>query len=126
MVEERYNEGRQIAQYERRLQERIINPEHIPESRTYRKSNRICEEEEAVFVEKYVDKPVEILVERKIPVERIVEVPYDVIVEKPIERITEVEIDVEKIVHREYEKIVEVPIERIVEIPVENVIERPV
>lgn len=57
----------------------------------------------------YVDKPIEKIVE--VPVERIVEVPIERIIEKPVERI--IEVPFEKIVE------VKVPIEKIIEVPVE-------
>ncbi len=126
VIGERYNEGRIVREYTRNLQERVIQPDFIPQERIIRKSNRQEEEEEPIFVEKFVDKMVDVIVERKVPRERIVEVPYDVIVERPIERIIEKEIEIEKIVHKEIEKTVEVPIEKIVEIPVEEIIEQPV
>ncbi len=83
-------------------------------------------EEEAVIVEKYVDKPVEVIVERKVPREVIVEVPYDIIVEKPVEKIIEKEIEIEKLIEKEVEKTVHVPIEKIVQIPIEQIEERHV
>jgi len=126
VVGERYTEGKIINEYTRALEERVIQPQFIPQGRTYRTSHVVEEEEEPVFVEKIVEKPVEIIVEKRVPKERYVDVPYDVIVEKPIERIIEKEIEIEKLVHREIEKTVEVPVERIVEVPYEEVIEKSV
>jgi hypothetical protein len=64
---------------------------------------------------------IEKLVERIVPVERIVHV--DKIIEKPVEVIREVERIVEVPVVREIEKIVHVPIEKIVEKPIEVIVE---
>lgn len=83
-------------------------------------------EEEAVFVERIVEKEVEVIIERKVPKITYKDVQYDVIVEQPIERIIEKEIEYEKIVEKEIEKTIEVPIEKIIEIPIEEVIEKKV
>lgn len=125
VVGERKVTERKVNEYLNYLEEKVIQPDFIPQARRIRKSQRELVEEEIVYVEKFVDKPVEVIKERKVEVERIVEVPYDVIVEKPIEKIIEMEIEVEKIVERPVVRTVEVPIEKIVEIPVEKVIEQP-
>mgnify|MGYP001070974249 CR=1 FL=1 len=72
--------------------------------------------EKEVPVEKIVEKVVEV------PVEKIVEVPVEVekIVEKEVK--VEVPVEVEKIVEKEVVK--EVPVEKIVEVPVEKVVEK--
>lgn len=61
-----------------------------------------------------------------VPVEKKVNVYYDVVVDVPIERIIERERITEVQIERPIEKIVEIPIEQIIEIPVEKVIEVPV
>ena len=63
-----------------------------------------------------VEVPVEKIIEKEVPVEKIVER----IVEVPVEKIVEKEVPVEKVV----EKIVEVPVEKIVEkeVPVEKIV----
>lgn len=80
--------------------------------------------EEAVIVERIVEKPVEVIIQRKVPVERYVDVPYDVYVERPVEKLIQREIIIEKVMERPREKIVEIPVEVIYEIPVEKIIER--
>ena len=75
-----------------------------------------------IIKEKFID----IIVEKPVPRERIVEVVYDVYIEKPVEKIIEKEVIVEKVVEVRYDKIIEVPIEKIVEVPIEKIIEKPV
>ena len=83
-----------------------------------------------VPTEVLVEKPVEVIVEKEI--EKIVEVPVEVvvekIVEKEVERIVEVPVDriVEKIVDRPVEVIVEKRVEVPVEVIVEKMVDRPV
>jgi hypothetical protein len=64
----------------------------------------------------------EVIVEKEIPVEKVVEVPVEKIIEKTIE------IPVDRIVEIPVEKIVEVPVEKIVEkiveVPVEKIVEK--
>eukprot|EP00755_Sulcionema_specki_P007169 Sspe_Gene.535::Locus_180_Transcript_1_1_Confidence_1.000_Length_1168::g.535::m.535 len=91
---------------------------------------RIVEKEVPVEKIVYRDKVIEVPVE--VPVEKVVEVPVERIVEKivevPVERVVEkiVEVPVEKVV----EKIVELPVERVViqervvEVPVERMVEK--
>jgi len=76
--------------------------------------------------ENIIEKPVEIVVEKKVPYERYVDVEYDVVVERPIEKIIEKEVEIERIMEREYEKIIEVPVEKVIEVPYERLVERPV
>lgn len=89
------------------------------------------------------DKIVEIIKEMPVRVERVVDVPYDVIVDVPIQRTIEreritnivkeipiekiVEVPINQIIERPVEKIVEkqVEIQKFVEVPVERVVERP-
>lgn len=46
-----------------------------------------CTSEQAVINEKFVEREIEILIEKPIPVYREVEVPVDVIIERPIEKL---------------------------------------
>jgi len=127
VVHESYKDPRTVAEYYRPLQEQVVSPQRIPQQRTFSSTQDWDdEEEEPVFYEKVVQKPVDVLVKRKIPQQRFVDVPYDVIVERPIERVVEREVEVERRVHRNIDKTVEIPVERIVQIPIEEVIERPV
>ena len=122
VIGENRREGGIINVTENRLQE-IVRQSTRPEVRTH--TNYIdIEEEEAVVVERIVEKPVEVIIQRKIPRERIVEVPYDVIVERPIEKVYHKDVIIERIVEKQKTKIVEVPVEVIYEIPVEKIIER--
>merc|ERR1711935_378039 len=77
-----------------------------------------------IIKEKFID----IIVEKPVPRERYVDVPYDVYIERPVEKIIEKEVIVEKIVERHYDKIIEYPIEKIIEKPVyiEEIFEVPV
>jgi hypothetical protein len=79
-----------------------------------------------VVVEKAVEKPVYIDRKVEVPVDRVVEVEKPVYVDRPVEKIVEREVVVEKIV----EKPVTVEIEKIVEKPVtvevEKIVEKPV
>ena len=121
-VGENQKEGGIINITESRL-ESVVRQSVIPQTRTT--VNEVClEEEEAVIVERYVDKPIEIVVQRKVPRERIVDVPYDVIVERPIEKNIYKEVITEKIMEKPREKIIEIPIEVVYEIPVEKIVER--
>jgi hypothetical protein len=81
---------------------------------------RIVEVPTEVLVEKVVDRPVEVIVEK--PVEVVVEK----IVEKEVEKIVEVpvEVVVEKIVEKEVDRPVEVIVEKRVEVPVEVIVEK--
>ena len=71
-------------------------------------------------------KVVEYVKEVPVPVNRYVDVKYDVVVDVPVERIFEKEKIKEIHIERPVEKIVQVPVKQIVEIPVEKIIERPV
>lgn len=123
-LEERYVGERVVNVTTHALEERVISSNrremksYVNEVDTY--------EDEPVIQERIVEKEVEVIVEKRVPVERYVDVEYDVIVEKPIEKIIEKEIEIEKIMEREIEKIIEVPIERIVEIPIERLVEKRV
>ena len=72
------------------------------------------------------EKYIEYIKEIPVPVNKYVDVKYDVVVDVPIERVFEKEKITEVMVERPVEKIVEVPVQQIVEIPVEKIIERPV
>jgi hypothetical protein len=123
-IEERYVGERVVNITENRLEERIISSQR-PQARRSVKAVETWEDE-PIIEEVVVEKEIEVIVEKKVPVERYVDVEYEVIVEKPIEKIIEKEIEIEKIMEREVEKIIEVPIEKIIEIPVERIIEKPV
>ena len=124
LVSENISSSRVVREYSQPLESRVLNPQHMPHGRSYLANPEVeLEDEEAYFVERVVDKPVEVKIERKVPYERIVEVPYDVVVEKPIERVIEKEIEIEKLVYKDIEKTIEVPTERIVERHIEEVIE---
>ncbi|MDE6473835.1 MAG: hypothetical protein K2L70_01890 [Clostridia bacterium] len=60
------------------------------------------------------------IIEKEVPIEKIVEK----VVEVPVEKIVEVPVEVEKVVEKEVK--VEVPVEKIVEVPVEKVVEKVV
>lgn len=123
-VEERYIGERIVNVTENRLEERIVHTTR-PELQTRRVEVETWEDE-PIVQERFIEKQVEVLVEKRIPVERYVDVEYDVYIERPIEKIIEKEIEIERVMEREIQKIVEVPIERIVEIPIERIIEQPV
>lgn len=72
------------------------------------------------------NKYIEVIKEKPVPVNKYVDVQYDVIVDVPIERTIEREKYTDILVEKPIEKIVEIPIEQIIEIPVERVIEVPV
>jgi hypothetical protein len=123
-IEERYVGERIVNVYENRLEDRIVHSQ-IPNIQTKVREVETWEDE-PIVQERVVEKPVEVLVEKRIPVEKYVDVQYDVYVERPIEKIIEKEIEIEKVMERQIQKIVEVPIERIVEIPIERIIEQPI
>lgn len=143
MISETRGKETQINVTYRELPERIIT-QHIPQKRhSIVKDTRFIEthktesynmdisrdeieEPEPIIVEKIVEKPIEVLVTRKIPKKVVRDVYYDQIVEKPIERIIEKEIIIDKIIEKEIIKTVEVPVEKIVEVAVEEIIEKPV
>lgn len=122
LVGESHREGGIINVTENRL-EAIVRQSIRPEIRT-RVNEVFVEEEEAVIIEKIVEKPIEVIIQRKVPIEKIIEVPYDVIVERPVEKIFHREIITERIMERPREKIIEIPVEVVYEIPVEKIIER--
>ncbi len=144
VVGERIGEPRIIK--EETGQSRIISTQalqsHIVEERTVQGASKIVSEVETrvprmsekrqvnrheVEVEIVKrDKIIEILKEKPVPVERIVDVPYDVIVDIPIERTIEKEKITNIVREKPIEKIVEVPISQIIERPVEKIIEQPV
>ena len=93
-------------------------------------------------VNRYIEIPVEKLIEKQVIVERVVEVPVfvDQVVEVPVVQqvenviIEEIEVErevvIEAIIEKEVEvieeRIVEIPVEKIVEVEVEILVERPV
>jgi hypothetical protein len=106
-----------------------------PEARVYRRHDmRVADDPEPTVVEKIVEKRVEVPVEKvvvkEVPVEKIVEKIVEKRVEVPVEKIVVKEVPVEKIVEKIVEKRVEVPVEKIVEkvvvkeVPVEKIVER--
>jgi hypothetical protein len=85
-------------------------------------------------VEKRIEVPVPVEIDRIVEVEKRVEVPVEVekIVERVVERIVKVPVDVERIVEKrvevpvEVERLVERIVEKIVEVPVEVIVEKRV
>jgi len=123
-VEERFVGERVVNVTEREMEQRVVSAQ-APQMHTYVNEVELWDEE-PVIKENIVEKPVEVIVEKKVPYERFVDVEYDVVVEKPIEKIIEKEVEYERIMEREIEKIVEVPVEKIVEVPYERIVEKPV
>ena len=104
---------------------KIVSEFELP--RRQRKSVRRSVKNEQVQIETIQrQKIVEIIKEKPVPVERYVNVAYDVYVDVPIERTIEKEKIMEVLIEKPFEKIVEIPIEQIIEIPVERIIEIPV
>ena len=68
-------------------------------------------QEEPYYNENYIDKPMEVIVERAVPIERIVEVPFDVYVERPVERRIERPVIIEKMIDKPVERIIEQEVE---------------
>ena len=101
---------------------REVELQGVRQESTRREARR--EEKDVEIVQR--QKIIEVLKEKPVKVERVVEVRYDVIVDIPIERTIEREMFIDVLVERPIEKIVEVPYEQIIEIPVEKIIERPV
>lgn len=121
-IGENHFEGGIVDITENRL-EAVVRQSAIPQSKMT--VNEVSlQQEEAVIVERVVEKPIEITVQRKVPRERIVEVPYDVFVEKPIEKNIYKEVITEKIMQKPREKVVEIPVEIVYEVPVEKIVER--
>jgi hypothetical protein len=123
-VEERYVGERVVNISERAMEQRLIHADR-PQLHTYVNEVELWDEE-PVVKENIVEKPVEVVVEKKVPYERYVDVEYDVVYERPIEKIIEKEVEIQKIMERDYERIVEVPVERVVEVPYERIVEKPV
>lgn len=71
-------------------------------------------------------KVVEIIKEKPVPYETVVDVRYDVVVDVPVERTIEKERIIETLVEKPIEKTIEIPVEQIIEIPVEKIIEKPI
>lgn len=82
--------------------------------------------ENTIFTERIVEKPIEIIVQKMVPVYREIEVPYDVYVDKHVEKIIEKEVIIEIIVENNIEKIIEIPIEKIIEVHIEKIVEKPI
>lgn len=123
-TQERWVGERVVGVHERALEERIVS-QTIPELRTH--VNQVeTFEDEPVIQERVIEKPVEVIKEKRVRVERVVDVPYDVYVERPVEKIIEKEIDIERVVEVPFERTVEIPVERIVDVPVERIVHKPV
>lgn len=123
-TQERFVGERIVGVHQHALEARVVSHQ-IPELRTH--VNQVeTFEDEPVIKENIIEKPVEVIREQKVRVERFVDVPYDVIVERPIEKIIEKEIDIERVVEVPVERTVEVPVERIVDVPVERIVHKPV
>lgn len=124
----------------------IVRGSTLPNSRKSHKNNQdlYFENTEPRITHNVKQVPVEVVIERPVIKEIIVEKPYDVFIEKPVENIIEKEVIVEKIVeipikriiHRERSEIVNtekeevvmqnVVTERYVENPIEKVTEKQV
>jgi hypothetical protein len=98
-VEERYIGERVVNITETRGEDRIISRSR-PEARRSVKAVETWEDE-PIIQEVFVDKHVEVIVEKKVPYERYVDVEYEVIVERPMEKIIHKEIEIQKIMERE-------------------------
>jgi hypothetical protein len=123
-VEERYIGERVTNVTERAMEHRLVHAER-PQLHTYVNEVELWDEE-PIVKENIIEKSVEVLVEKKVPYERYVDVEYDVVYERPIEKIIEKEVEIQRIMERDVERIVEVPVQRIVEVPYERRIEKPV
>ena len=73
-----------------------------------------------------IKKEVDIIIEKPIIKEIVVEVPYDVIIEKPVENRIERDVIVEKIVEVPVERIIEREVEEVEQIETLKIIEKPV
>ena len=73
-----------------------------------------------------VNVDVDVIVERPVFKERIVEVPYEVIIEKPVENIIEKEVVYEKVIEKPIERVIEKEVEEIVNQEKEVVVEKKV
>ena len=88
--------------------------------------NQSIREHSANVRENLVAKNYEIVIEKPVFVEKIVNVPYEVIVEKPVENIIEKEVIYEKVIEKPVTKIIEKEVDEIVEQEKEIIVERPV
>jgi hypothetical protein len=82
--------------------------------------------EQPVYIERIMDKMVEVVIERPIAVEVIREIPHEIIVEVPVERRIERDVVIEKTVIKPIERHIVEEVEEIHEHPVEVIIEMPV
>jgi len=134
IVSERVGEKRVIASHNldsRIVEERTVQGASKVVSEVEGKRTRVSERREVHVTEQEVeivkrDKVFEIVTERPVRVERIVDVNVDVMVDVPIERTIERERITNIVREIPIEKIVEIPIEQIYEVPVEKIIEQPV
>ena len=136
----RLKEVRQSNVRENKLQERVVDEkryENIVSRHTRRSQANATgdvrytgelglREQNANVQTNVVTKDVEVVVERPVIVERIVEVPYEVIVEKPVENFIEKEVVYERVVEKPVERYVEREVEEIIEQEKEVIIEKPV
>lgn len=105
-------------------QKKIINEREIKRERSSEKRKITKEVIETENVK--MNKTFEIIKEVGVPVERYVDVKYDVIVDVPIERTIQKEKIIEVVVEKPIEKTIEVVVEQEYEVPVEKIIEVPV
>jgi hypothetical protein len=89
-VEERYVGERVTNVTERAMEHRLVHAER-PHLHTYVNEVELWDEE-PIVKENFVEKAVEVIVEKKVPYERYVDVEYDVVYERPIEKIIEKEV----------------------------------
>ena len=104
-------------------------------SRVSRVGNKLqVVEEVPVYVEREVEVPYEVVIERpveniienryyvdkevEVPIRKVVEVPVEIVREEKVVNLVEKRVEIEKIKEVPYEKIVEVPVEIIKEVPV--------
>lgn len=114
IVEERVYEGES-----RVVNERVIKRERKSETREAKREKVDVEQIE-------VQKIIEVIKEKPVPVEVYKDVVHDVIVDIPIERRIEREKITEVVMEKPIEKIMQVEVEQIIEVPVERIYERPI
>ena len=82
--------------------------------------------EKAIITEKFIDKPIDVIIERPVPVFREVKVPVNVLVENHIDKVIKRDVITEVVVEKPVDKFVEVIVDKVVEVPYEKVIDVPV
>lgn len=120
---EKFLEEHVINRYENRGEPRELRPSVMRNQVNF---DVIATREVAEIRERFVEVPVEVLIEK--PIANVIEkeVYYDVYVETPIEKVIEKEVIREIHVEKHYEKIIEIPYETYVEVPIEKHIEQEV